>query len=59
MSGADSNASGRRKRNNTYLGLVLFGFVGLVFAITVAKMMSGPAAVANSERLTPAVEQAQ
>jgi uncharacterized protein involved in exopolysaccharide biosynthesis len=42
MSGADRNASGKRKRNNIFLGLVLFSFVGLVFAITVAKMVTGP-----------------
>lgn len=32
---------GRRKRSNMLLGLVLGGFVALVFAITVAKMLSG------------------
>ena len=32
---------GRRKRSNMLLGLVLFGFVGLVFAITIVKMAGG------------------
>jgi len=32
---------GRRARSNGMLGLVLGGFVALVFAITVAKMMGG------------------
>jgi len=41
MSGANNSISGRRKRNNILLGGVLFGFVALVFAITVAKMMDG------------------
>lgn len=31
----------RRKRSNMLLGLVLGGFVALVFAITVAKMLNG------------------
>ncbi len=30
-----------RARNNVVIGLILVGFVALVFAITVAKMMSG------------------
>ena len=41
MSGADNKTSDRRKRNNMLLGLVLFGFVGLVFAITIVKMAGG------------------
>ena len=32
---------GRRKRSNLMLGLVLGGFVALVFAITIVKMMGG------------------
>ncbi len=32
---------GRRKRSNMLLGLVLGGFVALVFAVTVAKMLGG------------------
>lgn len=31
----------KRGRSNMMLGLVLGGFVAIVFAITVAKMMSG------------------
>ncbi len=31
----------RRKKSNVLLGLVLGGFVALVFAITVVKMMGG------------------
>ena len=41
MSGADGKISDRRKRNNLLLGGVLLGFVALVFAITVVKMMEG------------------
>jgi len=59
MSGADNNASGRRKRNNIMIGLVLFGFVGLVFAITIAKMASGSADVANSQRVSTTQGQTQ
>ena len=33
--------AGRRKRSNILLGVVLGGFVALVFAITIAKMMNG------------------
>jgi|GEM_PF-3928645 len=59
MSGADNNASGRRKSSNILIGLVLFGFVSLVFAITIAKMASGPADVANSQRVNTAQGEAQ
>lgn len=59
MSGADNNASGRRKSSNILIGLVLFGFVGLVFAITIAKMASGPADVVNSQRVSTVQEQTQ
>ena len=38
---AEHPLHGRRKRSNLLLGLVLGGFVALVFAITVAKMMNG------------------
>ncbi len=38
---AEHPLHGRRKRSNMMLGLVLGGFVTLVFAITVAKMMGG------------------
>lgn len=59
MSGAESNISDRRKRNNILLGLVLFGFVALVFAITVSKMMSGQNLEAYDHVLRPALEQTQ
>ena len=39
--GNEHPLQGRRKRSNMLLGLVLGGFVALVFAITVAKMMGG------------------
>ena len=39
--GREHPLQGRRKRSNLMLGLVLGGFVALVFAITVAKMMGG------------------
>jgi len=58
MSGADSNISDRRKRNNILLGGVLFGFVVLVFAITVAKMMDGQD-MKSYEYTRPTVGQAQ
>jgi hypothetical protein len=58
MSGADSNISDRRKRNNLMLGGVLLGFVALVFSITVAKMMTTTGDIANSERV-PVVEQSE
>jgi len=58
MSGADSNISDRRKRNNLMLGGVLLGFVALVFSITIAKMMNGMGEVTNSQRL-PATEQSE
>lgn len=38
---AEHPLHGRRKRSNMMLGVVLGGFVALVFAITVAKMMNG------------------
>jgi hypothetical protein len=38
---AEHPLHGRRKRSNMLLGLVLGGFVALVFAITIAKMMGG------------------
>lgn len=31
----------RRARNNVWVGVSLLGFVALVFAITIAKMMAG------------------
>jgi len=58
MSGADSNISDRRKRNNLMLGGVLLGFVALVFSITVAKMMTPAGDVSNSKR-TPVTEQSE
>ncbi|MBE9476526.1 MAG: hypothetical protein IME92_05215 [Proteobacteria bacterium] len=58
MSGANSNISDRRKRNNLMLGGVLLGFVALVFLITVAKMMNGAGDVANSKRV-PVTEQSE
>jgi hypothetical protein len=59
MSGADSKISDRRKRNNMMLGIVLFGFVGLVFAITVAKMMAGQNMEAFDHAVRPALELAE
>ena len=56
MSGAESNISDRRRRNNKLLGLVLFGFVSLVFAITVSKMMSGEYMEAFDHSVRPALE---
>lgn len=38
---AEHPLHGRRKRSNMLLGVVLGGFVALVFAITIAKMMNG------------------
>ncbi len=58
MSGADSNISDRRKRNNIMLGGLLLGFVVLVFSITIAKMMNPAGDIANSER-TPVAEQTE
>jgi hypothetical protein len=58
MSGADSNISDRRKRNNIMLGGLLLGFVALVFSITVAKMMTTTGEIANSQR-TPVTEQSE
>ena len=43
----------RRKRSNMMLGLVLGGFVVLVFAITVAKMMDGQSMEAFDHSLRP------
>ena len=37
----DSAVHVKRKKSNMLLGVVLGGFVALVFAITVAKMMAG------------------
>jgi hypothetical protein len=59
MSGADNKTTDRRKRNNMMLGLVLFGFVSLVFAITVSKMMSGQNMEAYDHSIRPALEQTQ
>ena len=58
MSGADSNISDRRKRNNIMLGGLLLGFVALVFSITVAKMMTTTGDIANSKRIS-ATEQTE
>ncbi|MEK6204200.1 MAG: cytochrome C oxidase assembly protein [Amylibacter sp.] len=58
MSGADNNISERRKRNNILLGGVLIGFVALVFAITVAKMMDGQD-MKSYEHTRPTVGQTQ
>lgn len=58
MSGADSNISDRRKRNNIMLGGLLLGFVALVFSITVAKMMTTAGDIANSKRIS-ATEQTE
>ncbi len=59
MSGTDSKISDRRKRNNIMIGIVLFSFVGLVFAITVAKMMAGQNMEAFDHAVRPALEQAE
>jgi len=58
MSGADGKISERRKRNNLMLGGVLLGFVALVFAITVVKMMEGQNMM-SYEHAAPSVGQAQ
>lgn len=59
MSGADSKIGDRRKRNNIMLGMVLFGFVTLVFFITVAKMMDGGNMEAYDHVVRPALEVTQ
>jgi len=58
MSGADSNISDRRKRNNLMLGGVLLAFVALVFSITIVKMLSGMGDITNSKRI-PATEKTE
>ncbi|MEM9716915.1 MAG: cytochrome C oxidase assembly protein [Pseudomonadota bacterium] len=37
----DEQIKARQSRNNVWVGFFLLGFVALVFAITVAKMMAG------------------
>ena len=39
--GQEHPQAGRKKRSNLMLGAVLGGFVALVFAITIVKMMDG------------------
>jgi len=46
----------RRSKSNLMLGLVLAGFVGLVFAITIAKMTSGHNMEAFDHVRRPALE---
>ena len=46
----------RKKRSNLLLGLVLGGFVAVVFAITVAKMMAGHNMEAFDHVRRPALE---
>lgn len=41
MTNQDDQTNALRRRNNIAIGFILAGFVALVFAITVAKMMSG------------------
>ena len=46
----------RRGRNNLWLGGILIGFVLLVFAVTVAKMMAGHNMEAFDHVRRPALE---
>lgn len=46
----------RRRKSNLLLGLVLGGFVSLVFAITIAKMMAGHNLEAFDHVRRPALE---
>lgn len=47
--------AGRKRRSNLMLGLVLGGFVALVFAITVVKMMNGASMEAFDHTLRPSL----
>lgn len=57
--GKDHELHERRRKNNAMLGYVLGGFVLLVFAVTVAKMMRGHNMEAFDHVRRPALEQTQ
>jgi len=56
---SDAEIHAKRKKNNLMLGLVLVAFVALVFAITVAKMMSGANMEAFDHVRRPLLEDAK
>lgn len=56
MSGADRNTTPQRQKNNVFLGLVLLGFVILVFSITIVKMMNGNSMEAYDHVYRPSLE---
>ena len=53
----DEQVKARQARNNTWLGLTLVGFVALVFAMTVAKMMAGHNMEAFDHVYRPQIDQ--
>lgn len=57
--GKDHPLQSRRKRSNMMLGAVLGGFVLLVFAITISKMMAGHNMEAYDHVRRPALEEVQ
>ncbi|MEM6618948.1 MAG: cytochrome C oxidase assembly protein [Pseudomonadota bacterium] len=57
--GPEHPHANRKSRSNMLLGLLLAGFVALVFAITVAKMMRGDNMEAFDHVLRPALEVAE
>lgn len=54
--GREHPQAARKRRSNILLGLVLGGFVAVVFAITVAKMMQGHNMEAFDHVRRPALE---
>ncbi|MCP5075175.1 MAG: cytochrome C oxidase assembly protein [Rhodobacteraceae bacterium] len=54
----DHEIHDRRKKSNVMLGLVLGGFVALVFAITVVKMMNGQDMEAYDHKVRPQLTEA-
>ncbi|MEO1561843.1 MAG: cytochrome C oxidase assembly protein [Pseudomonadota bacterium] len=49
----------RQARNNVWVGVTLVAFVGLVFAVTVAKMMAGHNMEAFDHVYRPQLEQVE
>lgn len=49
----------RQARNNVWVGVSLVAFVGLVFAVTVAKMMAGHNMEAFDHVYRPQLEQVE
>ena len=56
---SDEEIHQRRKKNNLMLGLVLVGFVVLVFSITVIKMTNSGPVEAFDHSIRPSLEKTE